>query len=220
MDLPLGEVRRRSEIRCDPPPPPLPGAYPARRRRRGESCRHPEAGDLPHATPQLRYPPSRSRLRHPHRPGAPRPPPSDDHDDLHPRPQQGRPRRSQPPRRLLTTVRIIRPISSPFPNPKAATERRNFKPFRLVRRQETKCATLFFVQCHPKHQCPTCRRTLVRRLYSRAACGSCSRIQQGNSLTGQRSWRLYSSVSCSGSCPSSSGCEQRVPRDALPTGCG
>ncbi len=87
---------------------------------RAAAGRHREARHLPHPAPQLRHPPPGSRLRHPHRPGAPRPPPGDDHDDLHPRPQPRRPRRPQPPRHPVTRPRIIRPISPPFP-PRALT---------------------------------------------------------------------------------------------------
>ena len=50
------------------------GADPARRRRGRDARRHRQARHLPHPPPQLRHPPARSRLRHPHRPGAPRPP--------------------------------------------------------------------------------------------------------------------------------------------------
>ena len=59
---------------------------------------HHEARELPHLPPLLRHPPARGRLRHPHRPGAPRPQRRHHHDDLHPRPQP-RPRRRPQPRR-------------------------------------------------------------------------------------------------------------------------
>ena len=55
-----------------------------------------QARQLPHPPPQLRDPPPRSGLRHPHHPGAPRPPRRRHHHDLHPRPQLRRPRRQEP----------------------------------------------------------------------------------------------------------------------------
>ncbi len=69
---------------------------------------HPQARHLPHPPPLLRHPPARGRLRHPHRPGAPRPPRRRHHHDLHPRPQP-RPRRRPEPRRPPADPLTLRP---------------------------------------------------------------------------------------------------------------
>ena len=55
-----------------------------------------ETGDGPHLPPQLRHPPDRSRLRHPDRAGTAGPQGRSDHDDLHARSEQRRPRRPKP----------------------------------------------------------------------------------------------------------------------------
>jgi hypothetical protein len=52
-----------------------------------------ETRDLPHSEAQLRHPPPRSWIRHPHNPRAIGPPRRSHHHDLHPRPQP-RPLRS------------------------------------------------------------------------------------------------------------------------------
>ena len=67
-----------------------------------------QAGQLPHLPPQLRHPPARSRLGHPHRPGIARPQGRPHHDDLHPRPAGRPPGRPQPARPIL------RPATGPF----------------------------------------------------------------------------------------------------------
>jgi len=58
----------------------------------------PYALELPHVPPQLRHPPDRVGLRHPHRAGVARPRERRDHTDLHARPQPGRARREKPAR--------------------------------------------------------------------------------------------------------------------------
>ena len=82
-----------------------------------------QAGHLPHPPPLLRHPPARGRLRHPHHPGAPRPPRRQHHDDLHPRPQPRRPRRAEPPGSLCHETDPKQPNRTANPTPEAAPER-------------------------------------------------------------------------------------------------
>lgn len=102
--------------------------YPERIQRAVRAAAQRQARDLPHPAPQLRDPPARSGLRHPHRPGAARPPPGLDHDGLHPRPQQGRPRRPQPPRpRRMSVARRPAPRTGFYDR-----NRRNCRPPRAA----------------------------------------------------------------------------------------
>ena len=86
---------------CTRPSSSAPSAAPPRRR-------HPEARQPPHPPPFLRHPPARSRLRHPHHPGAARPQGRQHHDDLHPRPAPRPPRRSKSLRTGLHDRRLRR----------------------------------------------------------------------------------------------------------------
>jgi integrase len=72
---------------------------PARRPGGGDPRRDREARGVPHVPSLLRDASPRERLRHPDGAGAPRPARRPDDDDLHPRPEPGRPGRGEPGRR-------------------------------------------------------------------------------------------------------------------------
>jgi integrase len=98
MGLPGHVPRHRPAHGHRAPPPPQRSLRPEGRRHRRAPRRHRQALLAPRAAPLLRHSHAASRVRHPHRAGAPGPQRREDHDDLHARPQPRRPRRAQPPR--------------------------------------------------------------------------------------------------------------------------
>ena len=107
---------------------------PARCPRGGSRRGSIEARELPHPVSLLRHAPPGSRLRHPHDPGAPRPPRREHDNDLHPRPEPRRPGSPEPPRRPFRSAAVGRPIDVRPKPPRRVTQARRAAPGRAVRR--------------------------------------------------------------------------------------